>query len=235
MKDWVMRKLGWPLNKVEITEDQLQDCINDAVEEFTKYVQQEIQYLALDLEEYNTSGFTLPGNVQGIFALEESSIYGDTIGGINTLFSVQNTMWNAGMFPIPGQGGGGWIDFEMAMSYIDLIKRMTAAKFYFEFNERDQLLTLVPPPTENNMKGHICVGTRVIRADDKQYGESWVKRYTLALAKVMVGNNRSKYAGAQLLAGASINAEMKQEGLAEQDKLLEELRSTYVVTTFFMG
>lgn len=235
MKDWIMMQMGWPLYQVEITDSQLTMCINDSIEEYTKYVQQEIEYLALDVEEYNTSGFTLPDNVQGIFALEESTIYGDTMGGINTLFSVQNTMWNAGMFPIPGQGGGGWVDFELAMSYIDLLHRMTASKFYFEYNEREQLLTLLPNPTTNNMKGWITIGCRTIRPDAQQAGESWVKRYALACAKVLIGNHRSKYSGTQLLGGGMVNPEVKQEGLQEKQILLEELRSTYVVTTFFMG
>jgi hypothetical protein len=36
--NWVLMQLGYPLVQVEITEAQLRMCINDAVEEFTKYV-----------------------------------------------------------------------------------------------------------------------------------------------------------------------------------------------------
>jgi len=236
IKDWIMRKLGYPLVQVEITEDTLTDCINDAVEEFTKYVTQEVGYIGLDLEEYSTSGFTLDGNVTSVFALEESTIYGDVTGGINVLFSVKNTMWNAGMFPVPWSSSmGSWVDFEAAMSYVDMINRLTAAKFYFEFNEREQLLTLIPDPTETNMKGYICVGVNTIRPDDQQYGESWVKRYALACAKEVIGYVRAKYNSTQLLGGGLINATVKEEGLAEKQALLDELKSTYTFTKFFMG
>ena len=69
IKDWIMNQMGYPLVQVEITDSQLTYCINDAVEEFTKYVTQERQYLGLDLEDYvSGAGFTLPDNVTSVFA-----------------------------------------------------------------------------------------------------------------------------------------------------------------------
>ena len=38
IKEWIMRRFGCPLNTVEITDAQLDDCINDSVELFTEYV-----------------------------------------------------------------------------------------------------------------------------------------------------------------------------------------------------
>lgn len=236
IKNWVMEELGYPLVHVEITDNQLTHCINDAVEEFTKYVTQEREYLALNLEDYNTSGFTLPNNVASIFALEESTIYGNTTGGINTLFSVQNTMWNAGMLPIPWTGNrGSWIDYELAMSYVDLVQRMTASKFNFEYNERSHLLTLIPNPSARSMKGYICIGCNTIRTDDQQYGESWVKRYALAKAKEIIGRIHARYQGTQLLGGGLIDQSMKTEGQQEKVALLAELKSTYRFVNWFIG
>ena len=96
--NWVVKKLGYPLVQVEITSDQLDICLNDAVEEFTEYVLQERQYLALELSAYNsTSGFTLPNNVVSVYALEETQA--GPLGGINTLFSVKNQLYNEGLYP----------------------------------------------------------------------------------------------------------------------------------------
>lgn len=241
IKNWVMEELGYPLVHVEITDSQLTHCINDAIEEFTKYVIQEREYLALNLEDYNTSGFTLPDNVAGVFALEESMTFGGN-AGVNVLFSTMNTMWNAGMLPIPWTGNrGSWIDYELAMSYVDLTKRMTASKFYFEYNERNKLLTLTPNPSKygtedgTGMKGYICIGCNVIRPDDQQYGESWVKRYALAKAKEIIGRIHSRYQGTQLLGGGLIDQSMKTEGQQEKAALLAELKSTYRFVNWFIG
>lgn len=112
IKDWALRRLGYPLVQVEITEAQLDDAINEATEEFTKYVINEEQYLAYDLSTYQSSGYTLPSTVAGVFAIEESSMGSNTIGGINTLFSLSNEMWNVGVMPpfmAPGGGQTAWI------------------------------------------------------------------------------------------------------------------------------
>jgi len=237
MKDWIMKKLGYPLIQVEITEDQLDLCINDSVEEFTKYVRQESKYLELDLETYNLSGFTLPNNVVSVFALEEGNMGGQS-GGVGELFSMKNTLANAGYFPniiTAGGGSGAWITYELAMQYMDMMKRLTANHFDFEYNERTKLLSLTPIPDKISAKGHIVVGVYTIRPDDLQFGESWVKRFSLALAKQIIGNIRSKFANTALLGGAQIDVALKTEGLTEQDNLLAELKETYSFLNFFVG
>lgn len=254
--DWVLMQLGYPLIQVEIHEDQLRMCINDAVEEFTKWVIQEKKYLALNLEYYTQTTYGLSGEVlvdggynlstltnnipvvTSVFTIQESTGTSSSINGHNTLFSVTNTMWNQGVFPIPGQSGGGsgaWINYELALSYVELIKRMTASGFQYEFNERTQKLTLRPDPKANGVRGYVCIGCNVIRPDDQQYGESWIKRYALACAKIIVGRIREKYSGTQLLGGGSINSDIKQEGIEEKQQLLEEIRETYTYCDFFVG
>jgi hypothetical protein len=261
MKDWICGQLGYPLVQVEITEGQLDMVINDSTEEFTKYVNQEEKYLGLNLSGYAPSendgdgkmvsagGFILSDYtlgrpmVTGVFDLENSG--SGSFGGHNTLFTISNTMWGQGMLPIPGATAGGsatgaWVNYELARSYIDLTKRMTASQIQYEFNPREQRLTLIPEPRAAGSgacasQGFICLGVRTIRPDDQQYGESWCKRFALACAKVVIGNVRSKYEGTQLLGGGAINASIKDEGLSEKVELLDELRSTYVYCDFFIG
>lgn len=263
MKCWITMQLGAPLVQVEITDSQLDMCIDDSIEEFTKYVIQEEQYLGLNLSGYTPSeydddgkllsagGFILSDWTQGVpmitsvFDLENSG--NGSFGGHNTLFTISNTMWGQGMLPIPGANGGGvggsgtgaWVNYELARSYIDLTKRMTASQLQFEFNPREQRLTLIPEPRDTgnscSNRGFICIGCRTIRPDDQQFGESWCKRYALACAKVVIGNVRSKYEGTQLLGGGALNAAIKDEGLSEKTELREELQTTYVYTDFFIG
>ena len=242
--DWVLRKMGHPLVAVEITDEQLTDCLNEAMEEFTEWVIEEKRYIAIDLENYDgdndcyvLSGAAVSGfNITSIFALEENNVMG-TGQGHNTLFSLTNTMWNNGMFPLPGGSGGaeGWINYEAAMQYLDLVKRMTASGFVFEYNPRDRKLQLIPNPKRMGVTGSICFGVNVIRPDDHHYGESWVKRMTLAKAKRVVGTVRAKFTGTQLLGGGSIDTGVKEEGAEEEERCREELREKFMVTDFWVG
>jgi hypothetical protein len=231
--DWVLKKLGYPLVQVEITEDQLEICVDDAVEEFTEWVIQDQAYMAYDLSTYDsTSGFVLPSNVTSIFAICENKA--GATGGINTLFSVQNQMYNEGLFP-PFVAGGGWVTYELSMQYIELVERMMSTKFHFEYNQRNKQMKLIPDPKIINITGWIVFGCNIIRPDEQQYGESWVKRMTLAMAKQSIGQIRSKFDGTQLLGGGTINKEIKQEGLAEADALRIELKEKYKFVSFFVG
>ena len=237
-KQYILRKLGAPLVAIELTDEQLDDCINDAVEEFTKWVVQEREYFAFDLTKYEENiGFKLPDNVQGVYTFNDDG--GVRTDGINTLFTVENSLWNAagGAWPMP-MGPGGWVDYHLAMQSIELTKRMTGGGYQFEYNPRSKYLTLTPDPVSLSADvsgAWVVVGCYTLRPEDQQFGESWVKRMGLAQAKITLGTIREKYDGVQLLGGGSINASVKDEGITERDALMEEIQTTYPPIGFWIG
>ena len=236
-KGWILRTLGYPLTQCELTDDQLEDSINDAVEEFTKWVVQEEQFIAIPLTGYvEDEGFEMPGNVAGVFSFnDDGAIRSD---GINTLFTVENAFWNATGGAWPMMSPGGWTTYHIAMSSIELTKRMTGGGYQFSFNPRTKILKLNPDPVKigsDVLKSWVVVGCYILRPEDQQYGESWVKRMALAQAKIRMGNIRSKFEGVQLLGGGSINSSIKDEGISERDALLEEIKQEYPAIGFYIG
>ena len=248
---WILRTMGHPHITIELTADHLNDCIDDAVEEFTKYVQQERAYMAFDLEQYpagielsggivSGAGFDVPHNVTGIYALEAFTLAeGSTvIGSENTIFSLPNQLWNLPGFtghPNAFTSPGSFVTYEAAKQFLDLTQKLTASEFYFEFNPRTHKLVLTPDPSVYTLKGHVAIGVTTIRPDEQQYGESWVKRYALAMAKMRLGTIRSKWASVNLMATGTVDTSMKEEGLSERDALREELWNENQTPTFFIG
>lgn len=228
-KTWILQMMGADLIQVEITDSQLDLCISNAIEVFTKYAVQDEDYFAYNLSGYvENVGITLPNDVVGIHTFNSDMM---TYGGIDRLFSIPNQMWNAGIFPIPssqgalGMGtGGGWVNYELALQYMDLVKRMMGGGYQFDFNVRTKVMKLWPDPKKEGDVGWIVVGVYRIRPETYLYGEDWIKRYALAEAKIIVGTVRSKYQGVQLLGGGTLNTEIRSEGIAERDKLLEDLQ-----------
>ena len=237
-KDYILRKLGHPLVQVEITDEQLDDAINDAVEEFTKWVTQEEQYYAAQMSQYEENvGFRMPDNVQGIFSFNDDG--GVRTDGINTLFSVENSLWNStgGSWPMPMMPGG-WVDYHLAMQSIEQVKYMTGKGYQFEYNPRTKYMTLYPDPVAMSAdveNAWIVLGTYVLRPEDQQYGESFVKRLALAHAKETIGNTRAKYEGVQILGGGTINTSIKDEGISEKAELREEIKAEYPCLGFWVG
>lgn len=234
IKKYIMMQLGWPLVQPEIYPDQLEACINDAVEIFSEYVIQEKKFFAVNLEFYNEHEeyIQLPENIQSVVDIRES---GD-VSSVNTLFSVPNQMANAGAWYVAGSGNAAdWSYYEISMQYIDLIKRLTASKYTYEYNPRNQRLTLYPNPKKIKSKGFITVGAYTIRSDDQMYGEKWVKDFAVAKAKQIVGTVRMKYAGTALPGGGTIDTSLKEEGRADEQMLIERLRGTYITPFFVIG
>lgn len=224
LKDYILRQLGAPLVTVEITDEQLDDNINDAIEYFTKYAQQDDDFIAVNLSGYvENVGLTLPSNVTGVFMLDDMTV--GLNGDFNRLFSIPNSMLNAGMLAIPySDTGYGWVNWELFHQNLDNIKRFLGGGFQFNYNPRNKILKLVPDPIKEKLEGWLVFGVHVIREETMQYGEEWVKKYALALAKIIVGRVRTKYNGTQLLGGATLKDDLTSEGITERDQLMEDLR-----------
>lgn len=235
-RSYILRQLGDPLITVELTSDMIEDCINESVEIFTKYASQEIDYLAYNLSGYTASGLLMPSNVTGVFSLDDNSV-GLAGTDVNRLFSIPNSMLNSGLLVVPNPGEGwGWMSYHLAMSHLDLMKRILGGGFDFMYNIRTKYLRLIPDPTREDIAGWIVMGVNVIRPETYQYGEEWVKKYALALAKILLGRVRSKYSGVQLLGGGSLDTGVLTEGKEERDKLIDEIRlNEGGVFNFYVG
>jgi len=228
-KQWILTMLGEPLVTVELADSQLEVCVDNAVEKFTEYAVQEQSFIHIELpDDYEEGvGALLPDNVMAVFSMND---YMANMGGVGTLFSVNNSMWNAGLLPNfhnLSNGGSGWVTYELAMQYVDMIRILTGKGFDFEYNPRTKRLILFPDGALANNAGHIVLGVYILRPDDQQYGESWCKKYALAEGKIILGRIRNKFAGVQLLGGGTISVDVLQEGLSEKAELEEKLRLQY--------
>lgn len=220
-QDWILVKLGHPLVTVELTEDQLNVAINDALEYFTEYSDAQENYVLLNLEDYEEDiGISLSAhNVKSIFSMDEE--YGSH--GINTLFSIENQMANAGILPMNFGASGSLVSYELACQFMDLTKRMMCKKFDFNFDVRNQRLKLWPDPKAQSMNGYVILGVKTVPSEEELFGEHYVKKLALAAAKMMLGVIRAKFAGIQLPGGGTIDTSIGDEGKIEWDKFTDEV------------
>jgi len=223
-----MQEMGYPLISVEITENQLTQCINDAIEIYTEYIIQDEEYLAIDLESFSEDGeYTMPTNVTSVYALSSSNAISSSGDG-NRLFSLNNMIARPIIADLAFQSntpaGSTWVDYTLAKQAIEIASDMTGSAFTYEYSPRTRILKLYPNPVSLNMSGYIVICCSTIRADDYQVGERWVKYYALACAKEKVGLIRKKYEGVQLLGGGTVDTSIRDEGREEKQTLMEELK-----------
>lgn len=251
MIDWIKRQLGYPIVKVEMTDDQIIDCLVMAMNMFIKYASEqstEEAFYTLMLSGGQREYVLLEGIVDVISFDDEG--YGEK--GINTLFTIENQMFNSGMVNFHNLSEGlTLLNYHMAMDFLELIQRYTTTSFQWNFDVDDRTLT-ISPELENKMKyvpdgagnqklinspGWILLKVKQLfgasspnfsieKAYVKLFNKEWVKWYSLALCKILLGNIRSKFESFSSIGntGISLNgSDILSQGKEEKEKLEEDL------------
>ena len=101
-------------------------------------------------------------------------------------------------------------------------------KIYFHYYKRDDKLDVTQDFTLNKVSDPSNIPYKFITYNEiNSMGRNWIRKYTLALAKELLGIIRSKYASLPLPNGeVSMDGEaLKSEGREEKANLLEELNT----------
>jgi hypothetical protein len=152
--------------------------------------------------------------------------------GINTLFTLEQAMSQSiySSYMVAGNAGFDLVTWEVLKGFIDTRDKVLAMKPHFRFDSRNQILKIIPEPqTMHTYLG--VVGCYIEKPIKDVIKERWVQKYVHAQAKITICRAREKYTGTNLFGGGSVNTNMLAEGLAEKEKLEQELMSSYIDNT----
>jgi hypothetical protein len=122
---YIKRKLGYPMIKVELHETHFDDIINDAYT-FHKKWGVGISSKEVFITKQMTSGvneYTLPKGIRSVIEFKDVS---SNLGGSQQLFSINNAIW---MQYKPSFQSFNLVSYEIAMQFIDLLERYDVSKF----------------------------------------------------------------------------------------------------------
>lgn len=255
--------LGYPFVNVELCDDtQMCDAIDQAIEWYTKYAGYTEEFLVFHSSLYTEPGLkidklfsitptmrsTLSNGASGCWDYDLGD-YRKVIGlfefqqgettGINTLFTLEQAMAQQTYFSYQlGNVGFDLVTWEVMKGWLELREKVLAQRVYVDFDNRNQLLRLIPAPNSQS-RYYGVVGCWVEKAIQDLIMERWVYQYSLALCKMIIGNVRGKYQGMQLFGGGTLNSEtLLGQGMTEKKELEEELKNGYGEVTpprFFVG
>lgn len=248
LKDYIMDTLGYPLQTVELTDSQLEDCIDDATQLYTKWASLPEKYITMPLSSYQTGD---DGNDEGIdlsdynVACVDSVDGHDSFGmfGADGLWGLSNCMLATGTYPFMGRSFGGtsfegFTTYQAAYEFCAMAKRITAQEFSFNFNPQSQMLTLIPKPVNDEKYSDMIVVFKCecVPEDSVLYGNNFVKRLAVAYAKCRLGTIRSKFSGVSFGGGITVNSAIGEEGKAEIQDLIERIKKEEAIGTgLFVG
>ena len=237
LAQYCLRRLGAPLNNIEIDQSQIDDLIEDAVQYFIEYhydgsSERYVPYLVTD-NDVNKGYLTMPDNIVEIVYLYDPA---RGFSGSSEEFERLNFhIANDDVLNFLDTPGDGLAEYHLAFEQIATLKRYFQPDRYFNFNKTSRALY-----TTGNLVAGNCIYVRCYVGIDPDfdvnvYNDHWMKEYATALFHKQWGFNVKKYKGVQLAGGVEIDGQqIYEEGNDEVLRLREEFQSRYTAPPKFM-
>jgi hypothetical protein len=225
--DYVNTMLGGGMIDVELDPVHYQTALSKALSKFRQRSDNSVEesYLFMPtVEDQNT--YTLPNEVVEVRKIFRRSIGSRSGGGDGgTLFEPFNLAYT-NTYLLSSSNIGGLATYDLFSQYQELVGRMFGSFIEFKWNTTTKKLTLLQRPRTEEELLLYCYNYRPDSELLNDYlAKQWIKDYTLASCKFMLGEARSKFAtiaGPQ--GGSALNGDaLKAEAQAEMEKLEAEV------------
>jgi hypothetical protein len=226
--DYVYAMLGGGMVDVELDPIHYETALTKALTKFRQRSDNSVEesYIFLPLIE-DTNDYILPNEiieVRQIFRRSIGSRTGNGDGG--SLFEPFNLAYTQTYLLSGSTQLGGLATYDMFAGYQELVGRMFGSFIEFKWNNTTKKLTILQRPRAGEEVMLMCYNYRPDSELLNDYlAKQWIKDYTLAACKFMLGEARSKFAtiaGPQ--GGTSLNGDtLKAEAQAEMDKLEQDV------------
>jgi len=226
--DYVNAMLGGGMIDVELDPEHYEIAIRASFDKFRQRsdnsVEESYMFLELVLDQ---NEYTLPDEVVEVRQMFRRSIGSRTGGGDGgTLFEPFNLAYT-NTYLLASSNMGGLATYNLFAGYQELVGRMFGSFIEFTWNTATKKLTVLQRPRTGEQ---VLLQAYNYRPDFQiltdYLAKQWIKDYTLAKCKFMLGEARSKFAtiaGPQ--GGSTLNGDaLKAEAQAEMDKLEEDLK-----------
>jgi hypothetical protein len=187
----------------------------------------EESYVFLTLE-VDKNEYILPKEIQQVRQIFRRSVGSRTGGGSGgTVFEPFNMAYT-NTYLLASTNMGGLLTYELFAQYQELVGKMFGSYINFTWHSQSHKLIIQQRPRSEES---VMLMVYNVRPDfsliDDTYAGQWIKDYSLANCKMMLGQAREKFAqiaGPQ--GGSALNGgALKAEAQAEMDKLMEDLKT----------
>ena len=220
LSEKILRRFGFPLIRVELDTSQVYDAIDYARQKFIKWAvgqaTQEV-FFTMALSASQTV-YDLPLGVTEVVNYDSTN---SSTGGINTLFTIDNFLYNQGMYESllrPSLGGDYTIiSYHIARDFLETVRKYTPDRYNWKYHRFQNELEIQPPPSRGSYleivqngvsftidsPGFILLRTFMLEgstnvanwtdSDEDFYGLDWIFDYATAECKTILGMIRRKF------------------------------------------
>ena len=228
--DYVHTFLGGGMIDVELDPVHYETALTKALTRFRQRSDNSVEESYLFMPTIvDQNEYILPSEVMEIRKLFRRSVGSRTGGGDGgTIFEPFNLAYT-NTYLLASSNMGGLATYDLFSQYQELVGRMFGSFIEFTWNSTTKKLTLLQRPRAEET---LLLFAYNYRPDeqllDDYLAKQWIKDYTLASCKYMLGEARSKFAtiaGPQ--GGSTLNGDtLKAEAQAEMEKLEKEVQES---------
>lgn len=232
VKDFVLARLGHPVVNVELTDFQIQTCIEEAASKLEYHAPYWMtQYAAI-----NTSAginvYELPpevvNNLNDVWYRRNLMTFGATPGSLEYDFAIM-FFTNTGLFNNYNVG-----QYLLMQMYLKQIRQVLGQGTSWDIiNNKYLQIFPIPESTETIILDYRGLDAETIHPLYK----NWIQRFSLCLSKEILGRIRGKFQvlpgpnGGARLDGESLLAEAREEKQLLIEELMMEIENPPLITT----
>tara|TARA_R100000458_G_C8245395_1_gene223463 strand:+ start:79 stop:942 length:864 start_codon:yes stop_codon:yes gene_type:complete len=223
IKDFVFARLGHPVVRVELTPFQVKTCIDEAVTELNYHAPLWSRNYCTFEASTGYGTYELPSHV-----INNLSYVVYKKGLMTSNFPAESFESDAFISYFTGYQQGLYTniaDFYLLQQSLESMRKILGNEGTFEV-VNNKYIQLYPTPESNQ---DVIVEYRAIDSNTINAAYlNWLQRYTVAVAKGVLGEIRGKYASLPSPGGGAVlnGKDLVAASDKEKEKLLEELRSS---------
>ena len=229
LKDYCLRRLGYPVVDINVDDEQVEDRIDDALKYYQDYHYDGTERIFLKhqvtADDIANEYITIPEAVIGVVRVFD---IGDAIQS-STLFNIRYQIHLNDLFDFTSTT---YVPYVTAMRHVEMLEEIFVGKKPIRFQRHKNQLNIDMDWGNDVIAGDYVIIEcyRILDPDTYTdvYGDKWLLRYTTALIKRQWGENLKKFEGMTLPGGVTFNGQkIWEEATEEINKLEEEMISSY--------
>lgn len=228
---YCLRRIGAPVNCINVDPEQIDDRIDDALQYFRDYHFDGTQRMLLkhavtqDNIDNEYIDFTADQQITGVTRIFD---IGDATQTSN-LFNIRYQIHLNDLFDISASS---MLPYVMSMTHVRLLEEIFVGKKAIRYNRHENRLYIDMAWQNDITPGEIIIIDCYVVMDPDTYPDVWsdrfLQRYATQLIKKQWGENMKKYGGVQLPGGVELNGQqIYEEAHAELEKLEDEMINSY--------
>lgn len=246
LREYCLRKLGAPVLEVNVDSDQVEDCIDDALQVWAEFHADAVKrmYLSYQVTAADVANKYVPvdDDVQAVVRMLPIST--SSVGTGTGMFSIRYQMaLNRDLSPDATNFWIGDLAYYSQMSqYLDTLDMVLSGTPQVTFQRYENRLYIFGEWWDQEIREGTWIVLEVYKFVDrdtnvKVWNDRYVKELATALIRTRWGDNLSKFVGVQLIGGVTMSGDtIAQLGRSEYDAAYQRLRDECEpMPEFFIG